>query len=35
MNYFKAEAIALAIISLEIVTKRYDELCHKIARNLI
>ena len=32
MNSFLAEAITLAIIWLEIVTKRYDKLCHKISR---
>ena len=31
--YFQAEAITLAIIWLEIVTKRYDELRHKISRS--
>ena len=35
MNLFLAEAITLAIIWLEIVTKRYDELCHKISRKSV
>ena len=33
INLFLAESIALAIIWLEIVMKRYDELCHKISRS--
>ena len=33
VNLFLAVAIALEIIWLEIVAKRYDELCHKISRS--